>query len=407
MTDKLRVYVGGAFAGILARLDSGYRFRYRADYEGPPVFLNLPLRLEEKTWEDFPPPFDGLRPEGVLLDQLLVAGKLDRSDKWGQLTAVGRDLTGFLAVLPDGADPEPSVSWRVAEKRKARTRIQPGDGALPYNWSDLVTFHSREVPKMSLSGVQPKVSAVFSRKQREFQMVAERGSYILKPGPQAYPEAPINEALSMMLARDAGIDVPHCGLAWTRDRYPVFWIERFDRQGPANRTRLRVEDACQLLEVPSSWKYLGNLETLVRVVREFASNPTLQSALLFDRVLFNWVIGNGDMHLKNWSLIENGPLIELAPAYDFLNTVLLVDDEEESALELSDRKSGFDRELLLEAFGRELCGLQPARIERSLRRLKQVDWAGRIKACALSESLKTVYLDLVKNRMEMFSGDFH
>jgi serine/threonine-protein kinase HipA len=142
------------------------------------------------------------------------------------------------------------------------------------------------------------------------------------------------------------------------------------------------------------------VETLVRVVREFASNPTLQSALLFDRVLFNWVIGNGDMHLKNWSLIENGPLIELAPAYDFLRTVLLVDDEEESALELADRKSEFDRELLLEAFGRELCGLQPARIERSLRQLKQVDWAGRIKACALSESLKTAYLDLVKNRME-------
>ncbi|MEX2608079.1 MAG: HipA domain-containing protein [Kiritimatiellia bacterium] len=180
-----------------------------------------------------------------------------------------------------------------------------------------------------------------------------------------------------------------------------------DRQGPANRTRLRVEDACQLLEVPTSWKYHGNLETLVRLVRGFTSNPTLQTALLFDRVLFNWVIGNGDMHLKNWSLIENGPLIELAPAYDFLNTGILADDEEESALELSDRKSGFDRDLLLGFFGRELCRLQPARIERSIRQVKQVDWSGRIEASALPEILKVTYLQVVKDRMERLSARTH
>ncbi len=339
MTDKLQVYVGGAYAGDLERSDTGYRFNYQSDYSGPPVFLNLPLRSGEKLWKEFPPHFDGLLPEGVLLDQLLVAGKLDRSDKWGQLKAVGRDLTGFLSVFPDGEAVETSASWVVAEGRKARVKIQPGRDALPHDWSELVTFHSREAPRMSLSGVQPKVSA-------------------------------------------------------------VFWIERFDRQGPTNRTRLRVEDTCQLLEVPSSWKYLGNLETLVQVIRQFTSNPTLQLARFFDRILFNWVIGNGDMHLKNWSLIENGPLIELAPAYDFLNTAILIDREEESALSLADRHQSFDRALLLDIFGRELCGLQPARIERMLRRLQQIDWADPISKSALSEQSKAAYLAVVEARMK-------
>ncbi len=113
-------------------------------------------------------------------------------------------------------------------------------------------------------------------------MVTERGRYILKSSSPAYREA----------AAEACIDVPRCGLVRSRDGHAVFWIERFDRQGPTHQTRLRVKDGWQLLEVPFSWKYLGNLETLVRVVCEFSSIPTLQLARFFDRVLFNWVIGN-------------------------------------------------------------------------------------------------------------------
>ena len=111
---------------------------------------------------------------------------------------------------------------------------------------------------------------------------------------------------------------------------------RHDSQNPnyGNRNCLRCEDACQILEAPTFWKYAGTLETLARMVREHCSNPKLQMVKLFQRVLFCWVTGNGDMHLKNWSLIENGPLIELAPAYDLINTKVLIDDEEESALTL-------------------------------------------------------------------------
>lgn len=72
------------------------------------------------------------------------------------------------------------------------------------------------------------------------------------------------------------------------------------------------------------------------MVKEYGSSPRNQLAKLFQRVLFCWITGNGDMHLKNWSLIENGPLIELAPVHDWLTTALLLNDEEESVLALND-----------------------------------------------------------------------
>ena len=401
--DKLEIWVGNDLAGTLERLASGIRFEYFPSYDGPPVFLNLPVKQEGKTWSQFPPGFDGVLPEGVLLDQLLATKKLDRSDKWGQLCAVGEDLTGCLSVVPEGTAPGGS-RISLAEKRKARKRIHPKNNALPYTWSELVTFHSREAPRMSLSGVQPKVSAVFSRKDQAFHVVEQRGSYMLKPSPQAYPEAAANEALSMALASEAGLDIPHCGVVKTTDDQPVFWIERFDRQGAGNNIRLRVEDACQLLEVPSSWKYHGNVETMVRLLKEYTSNPALQIARFFDRFLFNWVIGNGDMHLKNWSLLENGPLIELAPGYDFLNTALLTANEDESALALCERTSGFSRQDLIEEVGQRICGIPDARIERTLSRLAEVDWEKHIEDSMLSHGQKLNYDQVVRERLRVLLG---
>lgn len=107
------------------------------------------------------------------------------------------------------------------------------------------------------------------------------------------------------------------------------------------------------------------------------------------------------MHLKNWSLIENGPLIELSPAYDFLNTVLLTHDEEDSALALDDRKTGFDRSLLLEYFGREVCKINDRMIENTLSRLALVNWTEGISTSCLSIDQQKQYLELVEYRLNL------
>jgi len=397
--DKLIIFVGDLLAGCLIREGQRYVFEYDVAYAGPVVFLGWSLQQRRREWDDFPPAFDSLLPEGVLLDQLLAKHKLDKSDKWRQLIAVGLDLTGFVSVLPEESSLEPIGKFAPGQKPRRRTAIQPKEEALPYASNELVAFHAKHRLKMSLSGVQPKVSAVFSRKDQCFKVVETNGSYILKPSPQAFPGAAENEALTMQLARAAGIDVPHCGWLKAKDGLGVYWIERFDRWGSKNRNRIRCEDACQILDVSSSFKYAGNLETLARMIREHCSNPRLQLVRFFQRVLFCWVTGNGDMHLKNWSLVENGKLIELAPAYDLLNTRLLIDDEEESALHLDDQKSGFDRKRLIDYFGREVCCLNDRMIAKTVEQLTAVDWQIHILASKLSVEEGNHYDNLVRERL--------
>jgi serine/threonine-protein kinase HipA len=402
--DKLRVFVGDQLAGHLIREEAIHRFEYLTDYKGPPVFLGWgDMAKPPREWDSFPPAFDGLLPEGVLLDQLLAKHKLDREDKWGQLIAVGQDLTGFVSVLPEG-EGQPIGKWMPGELPRKRVAIHPAEDGLPYTLSELVAYHGKHKLRMSLSGVQPKLSAIYSRTKDCFEVVETNGSYILKPSPQAFPGAAENEALTMQLAREAGVEVPLCGCLPAKDGLGVFWIERFDRWGAANRNRVRCEDMCQLLEVPSSWKYAGNLETLARVIREHCSNPRLQLVRLFHRVLFCWVTGNGDMHLKNWSLVEKGPLIELAPAYDLLNTKILIDDEDESALTLADRKGGLDRQLLVDYFGREVCGVNAKMIEKTLNQLKKVEWHRTISESRLPVEIAPQYEALVMDRLRALLG---
>jgi serine/threonine-protein kinase HipA len=402
--DNLNVFVGSILAGALTRQSGGYTFTYDSGYAGAPVFIGWALHEPTKSWSDFPPAFDGLLPEGVLLEQLLVKHKLDRSDKWGQLAAVGQDLTGFLSIIPAAVDLRPVGEVVPGQRFKTRAKITPELNSLPYDVAELVTFHSQRRLRMSISGVQPKVAAIYSRKQKNFQIVEQNASYILKPSPQAYPGAAENEALTMSLAREAGLQVPPCGYVKSKDGKGVFWIERFDRWGQGNLHRLRCEDACQILDVPSSFKYAGNFETLARMIREHCSNPKLQLVRLFHRVLFCWVTGNGDMHLKNWSLIENGPLIELSPVYDFLNTVVLTDDDEDSALALDDKKVGFNKELLIDYFARDVCEINDRMIEKTLHQLREVDWQSHIAQSELNASEQAGYLKVVTPRLAIIGA---
>ncbi len=397
--NRLNVFVGDSLSGTLGRQGNTHQFKYLPDYVGPPVFLGIPLKEKELSWSEFPPAFDGLLPEGVLLEQLLAKWRLDRADKWGQLIAVGRDLNGFLTVLPEDADEVPFGKVTPGQKMGKRAPIDPDKNALPYATTELVTFHSKRKLQMSISGVQPKVSAVFARADGYFRPVEQNGGYILKPSPQAYPTAPENEALTMELARQAGIAVPRCGWLPSKDGLGVFWIERFDRWGPGNRNRLRCEDMGQIIGAPSSWKYLGSLEKIADVIREQCSNPRLQLVRFFERVLFCWLSGNADMHLKNWSLIENGPLIELSPAYDFLNTHLLLDEDEESALELDGKKVGFNSDLLVDYLGREVCQVNDRMMDRILQRLAGLQWDLTIHASHLSVDDSLQYLRIVQERM--------
>ncbi|HLF14129.1 MAG TPA: HipA N-terminal domain-containing protein [Bacteroidota bacterium] len=98
---KAEIYVNGKRAGFLEEVERGkqYIFRYLEDYKGTPVSLTMPVSTPVHAFDGFPPFFDGVLPEGVMLEGLLRSGKLDRDDLFGQLIAVGGDLVGAVTVV--------------------------------------------------------------------------------------------------------------------------------------------------------------------------------------------------------------------------------------------------------------------------------------------------------------------
>ncbi len=95
---QAEIYVHDQLAGLLEETESGFDFTYQDDYSGPPVSLTMPTKTKKYFFENFPPFFEGLLPEGIQLDALLRTNKLDKNDYMGQLITVGNDLVGAVSV---------------------------------------------------------------------------------------------------------------------------------------------------------------------------------------------------------------------------------------------------------------------------------------------------------------------
>jgi serine/threonine-protein kinase HipA len=187
--------------------------------------------------------------------------------------------------------------------------------------------------------------------QGRFEVVNRGGQYILKPPSLDFPELPENEHLTMRTAAAVGIEVPVHGLLRSVDSSFTYFIKRFDREG---RDRLPVEDFAQLSGESRDTKYDSSMEKVAAVIDQFCTFPALERVKLFERTLFSFLVGNEDMHLKNFSLITRNEKVELAPAYDLLNTTIaLKAAKEELALPVKGKKSKLTRNDLLNYFARE------------------------------------------------------
>ncbi|MBU4314269.1 MAG: HipA domain-containing protein [Actinobacteria bacterium] len=217
-------------------------------------------------------------------------------------------------------------------------------------WIPKITINSYDLPaevrkkagKMSISGVQIKASAKLNHSARIIEVVDHGATHILKPEPAEYPELPQNENLCMNIAGELGIEVPAHGLFYMADGKLCYIIRRFDRTLDGNK--IHVEDMAQLLELPSDSKYESSMEKVGKVILKHVNNIYLEAINFLERVLLCFIIGNGDMHLKNWSLItnENGK-IRLAPCYDLVSSKIYIPNEDESALTINGKRNNLKR----------------------------------------------------------------
>ncbi|NOX47481.1 MAG: HipA domain-containing protein [Chlorobi bacterium] len=271
---------------------------------------------------------------------------------------------------------------------------------LQFTAEELRREASYRATKISIQGVQPKLSAVLSIKKGRFEIVDINGKFILKPQHHIFPQVPENEDLTMKLAKLAGIETPVHGLVFSKDRSLTYFIRRFDREG--RNKKLAVEDFAQLAGLNREAKYSYTVEKLISLVETYCTFPVLEKSKLYRRILFNFLIGNEDMHLKNYSVITKKGITGLAPAYDFLNsTILIKGDAEETALKIKGKNKNLTRQILIDYLGKERMKLPDRLIESTLTDFSNLKrpFAKFIDSSFLDDNNKELYLMLFEKRI--------
>lgn len=278
-----------------------------------------------------------------------------------------------------------------------------GKPALPAIDVELAKLHTLAlamVGRTTLSGIQRKISLSLSSEKSSFLFAVGPGRYILKPQSRTFPALPENEHVTMLLAALAGIETPPCGLVRLKDGSLAFIAVRFDR--PAAGGKLRKEDFCQLAEKSPKEKYEGSAELCTRIVRRYATEPLVELLKLYRLLAFSWWTGNGDMHLKNFSLLTSADGIHrLAPAYDQVSTRLVIEDDD-LALPVGGKKSKLTRTTWLElASYSGIPGRAAERVLGELARGKD-EAIGLIGRSYLGKVMQEAYLGIIGERTLSF-----
>ena len=377
-----KVYFQEDLAGILAEEPSGeISFRYEKSYlentKMPPISIGLPKREEPYLTAGLPPFFDGLIPEGWLLT--LAADKFQLNpyrDRFALLLATCQDTIGAVSiteslnekkVLPKSWDHKDyesrllEISQRFDRCLYCYKTLDKKLNHFYHTKCSLEIFKTESPPildfdeenirelgmetinkKLSVPGVQKKISLSLDlnhRGTKSYRMTVSNlwARYILKPRGFA-PHLPENEHLNLLMARHAGIKTANSGLLPLLDGQLAFISERFDRYETSRK--FHVEDFCQLLEKRPEQKYIGSIEQVGKKLRQvtFANAPEDNILRLFELVVFCFLTGNADLHLKNLSILW-APDPSLSPAYDLLCTEAWIKNDEETALSIVGKKN--------------------------------------------------------------------
>ncbi len=218
---------------------------------------------------------------------------------------------------------------------------------LPYTRANIKEL-AREIVSASttVTGAQAKLSLDITRghagEPQRFTIVGLWGRFILKPQADRFANLPENEDLTMHLAEAAGIKtVPHSLIRFA-DGELCYITHRVDRT--KNGDKIAMEDMCQLSERLTEDKYKGSYERIAKLIKQYSAAPLLDVVNFWEVVVFSWLTGNADMHLKNFSLYRPADNYMLTPAYDLLSTsIVMPEDDEELALTLNGKKKKIKR----------------------------------------------------------------
>ena len=298
---------------------------------------------------------------------------------------------------------EKEVDFHASCSKKIYGSATPPE--LPYDESQMKDLALQVIQsQMTVTGVQPKLSLNLAagenkKEPKRFSIVGLWGNYILKPPAEKYPQMAEVEDLTMHLAEIAKINVVPHSLIRLKSAQLAYITKRIDR---VDKQKLHMEDMCQLTERQTEHKYLASYEQVAKAILKYSTNPGLDLVNFAELILFSFLSGNADMHLKNFSLIHdptNGPV--LSPAYDLLSTMLVnPKDDEELALNLNGRKKKINRKDFESAFSTmKLDAKQQANIFAKMEKVRN-KWIDFIQISFLSVDFKEKYIQLINEKFD-------
>lgn len=262
--------------------------------------------------------FDNLLPEEGARTLLAADAHIDEADAFGLLSHFGAESAGALTLLGLGETPGQGGRHPLSfDELSARIKALPD-----------VPLSRGGSKRMSLAGAQHKLPIIFDNGELFEPAAAEPSTHILKPDhskPDQYPHSAINEFVMMRLARAAGLIVPEVNLIHVPE--PAYLVKRFDRSlENKEMKRLHVIDACQLLSLDRTFKYIQCLPDTLTAIVEQCRAKAVTRKLLFDWFVFCLLIGNTDNHLKNLSFYMSPEGVVITPHYDLLCTAVYEPD---------------------------------------------------------------------------------
>ena len=346
MARILHVWLRDRLVGELQQDDSGQlRFRYAEEWlaapDAVPLSVSLPLRDEGFSQKLARPFFAGLLPEETNRTLIAKSFGISKNNDFALLDRIGGECAGAVSLMPEGVPPsgaEPGAYEAIDEARLAQLLAELPKHPLLAGKAGL---------RLSLAGAQSKMAIARIGEGYALPLNGAPSTHILKPPSPHFAGLIENECFCMKLAAAVGLKVAGVRIGRAQDS-SFLEIERYDRRHLSDGTleRIHQEDFCQALGVAPEMKYQSEggpgLKRCFELVRTVSSAPAVDLLRLFDAVVFNYLIGNGDAHGKNFSLIYEGREIRLAPLYDLVCTQAYPELSQTMAMKLGGERNAGD-----------------------------------------------------------------
>lgn len=393
--QHLEVFLHGKHTGRLYSDNATLSFVYDESYlnskKPTKLSASMPLQKEAFGHQVTAAFFSGLLPDEYVRKRLARYLRLSEKNIFSLLKEIGGECAGAVSVYREGSSPETRTkpTYKVLEDNEAHDVLSQLDKRPMMAGEDDI--------RISGAGAQDKLIIAIVDGKIAIPTHDTPSTHIIKPAIKDIDETVQNEFFCMQLAKKIGFPVPSVAIHWLAGD-PYFLVERYDRRCNADNSiqRLHQEDFCQALHIEPEYRYeneggpsLAHCFKLLDERIQLGVMAGKNKLTFLQAIIFNFLIGNGDAHGKNFSLLYDGEVESLAPLYDLMSTLVYTNGFKATMAMKLGREYKF-KNITIAHFDRlsEISNFKPEFIQKQLYKLSHDI---RIASAALLEELNGAF----------------